>query len=157
MGLEACSVQGFRVFRPRGSLCLSVSLSLSTYIYIYIYVYMKFSTQSDNMVELPKSSISVPFGFRVLFLQRRQAFRSAAVEAISMEALWGLFFVAEWIHFTLLGIVLPTIRPRGSKYPNSRVLGPKNHWEYGFWDLKPCYLGTWTLWETISVHFLGGL
>ena len=37
-GLEACSVQGFRVFRPRGSLCLSVSLSLSLHIYIYMYI-----------------------------------------------------------------------------------------------------------------------
>ena len=37
--------------------------------------------------------------------------------------------------------------PRGSKYPNSRVSGTKNHSEYGFWDLKPYYLGTWTLWD----------
>ena len=36
--------------------------------------------------------------------------------------------------------------PRGSKYPNSRVSGTKNHSEYGFWNLKPYYLGTWTLW-----------
>ena len=27
--------------------------------------------------------------------------------------------------------------PRGSKHPNSRVSGSKNHSEYGFWDLKP--------------------
>ena len=35
--------------------------------------------------------------------------------------------------------------PRGSKYPNSRVSGTKSHSEYGFWDLKPYYLGTCTL------------
>ena len=33
-----------------------------------------------------------------------------------------------------------------NKDPTSRVLGPKNHSEYRFWDLKPYYLGTWTLW-----------
>ena len=38
------------------------------------------------------------------------------------------------------------IEPLGSKYPNSRVSRSKNHSEYGFWDLKPYYLGTWTLW-----------
>ena len=37
--------------------------------------------------------------------------------------------------------------PRGSKYPNSRVLGPKIHTLNGFWTLKPYYLGTWTLWD----------
>ena len=41
--------------------------------------------------------------------------------------------------------------PRGSKYPNSRVLGPKNHTLNGFGDLKPCYLGTWTLWVRVSM------
>ena len=35
--------------------------------------------------------------------------------------------------------------PRGSKYPNSRVLGPKVHTLNGFWTLKPYHLGTWTL------------
>ena len=35
--------------------------------------------------------------------------------------------------------------PRGSEYPNSTVLGPKNHTLNGFWKLKPYYLGTWTL------------
>ena len=35
--------------------------------------------------------------------------------------------------------------PRGSKYPNSRVSGPKIHTLNGFWTLKPYYLGTWTL------------
>ena len=35
--------------------------------------------------------------------------------------------------------------PRGSEYPNSRVLGPKIHTLNGFWTLKPYYLGTWTL------------
>ena len=34
---------------------------------------------------------------------------------------------------------------RGSKYPNSRVLGAKIHTLNGFWTLKPYYLGTWTL------------
>ena len=45
-------------------------------------------------------------------------------------------------------------KPRGSKskYPNSRVSGTKNHSEHGFWDLKPCYLGTWTLWETLNLN-----
>ena len=39
--------------------------------------------------------------------------------------------------------------PRGSEYPNSKVLGPKIHTLNGFWTLKPYYLGTWTLrvWE----------
>ena len=36
--------------------------------------------------------------------------------------------------------------PRRSKYPNSRVLGPKLHTLNGFGSLKPYYLGTWTLW-----------
>ena len=35
--------------------------------------------------------------------------------------------------------------PRGSEYPNSKVLGPKIHTLNGFWTLKPYYLGTWTL------------
>ena len=35
--------------------------------------------------------------------------------------------------------------PRGSKYPNSRVPGPKIHTLNGFWTLKHYYLGTWTL------------
>ena len=35
--------------------------------------------------------------------------------------------------------------PRGSKYPNSRVPGPKIHTLSGFWTLKHNYLGTWTL------------
>ena len=39
--------------------------------------------------------------------------------------------------------------PRGSKYPNSRVLGPKIHTLNGFWTLKPYYLGTWTLWVRV--------
>ena len=35
--------------------------------------------------------------------------------------------------------------PRGSRYPNSSVSGPKIHTLNGFWTLKPYYLGTWTL------------
>ena len=42
--------------------------------------------------------------------------------------------------------------PRGSKYPNSRVLGPKVHTLNGFWTLKPYYLGTWTLWAIQSAR-----
>ena len=38
--------------------------------------------------------------------------------------------------------------PRGSKHPNSRVLGPKAHTLNGSWTLKPYYLGTWTLRDT---------
>ena len=37
------------------------------------------------------------------------------------------------------------VLPRGSEYPNSKVLGPKIHTLNGFWTLKPYYLGTWTL------------
>ena len=37
--------------------------------------------------------------------------------------------------------------PKESKYPNRRVSRTKNHSEYVFWDLKPYYLDTWTLWE----------
>ena len=37
------------------------------------------------------------------------------------------------------------LRPSGSEYPNSRVLGPKLHTLNGFWALKPYYLGTWTV------------
>ena len=44
--------------------------------------------------------------------------------------------------------------PRGSKYPNSRVLGPKVHTLNGFWTLKPYYLGTWTLRETYTCAFV---
>ena len=40
--------------------------------------------------------------------------------------------------------------PRGSKYPNSRVLGPKVHTLNGFWTLEPYYLGTWTLREPLK-------
>ena len=32
-------------------------------------------------------------------------------------------------------------------YPNSGVSGPKIHTLNGFWTLKHCYLGTWTLWD----------
>ena len=39
----------------------------------------------------------------------------------------------------------PKALPRGSKYPNSRVPGPKIHTLNGFWTLEPYYLGTWTL------------
>ena len=39
------------------------------------------------------------------------------------------------------------IRPRGSEYPNSKVLSLKTHTLNGFWTLKPYYLGTWTLRE----------
>ena len=46
--------------------------------------------------------------------------------------------------------MLSDLVPRGSKHPNSRVSGTKNHSEYGFWDLKPYYLGTWTLWGSFS-------
>ena len=35
--------------------------------------------------------------------------------------------------------------PRGSEYPNSKVLGPKIYTLNGFWTLKPYYLGTRTL------------
>ena len=35
--------------------------------------------------------------------------------------------------------------PTGSKYPNSRVLGPKIHILKGCGTMKPYYLGTWTL------------
>ena len=46
-----------------------------------------------------------------------------------------------WAH----GPLYPIKPLRGSKYPNSRVLGPKVHTLNGFWTLKPYYLGTWTL------------
>ena len=36
--------------------------------------------------------------------------------------------------------------PRGFKYPNGRGLGPKLPTLNGIGDLKPYYLGTWTLW-----------
>ena len=37
-----------------------------------------------------------------------------------------------------------------SKYPNSRVSRSQDHSEYGFWDLKPYYLGTQTLWGGVQ-------
>ena len=40
-------------------------------------------------------------------------------------------------------------KPRGSKYPNSRGLGPKIHTLNGFCNLKPYYLGVWTLRERV--------
>ena len=43
--------------------------------------------------------------------------------------------------------------PRGSEYPNSRVLGPQIHTLNGFWTLKPYYLGTWTL-RVLLMHLL---
>ena len=43
-------------------------------------------------------------------------------------------------------LVLPVMAfPRGSEYPNSKVSGPNIHTLKGFWNLKPYYLGTWTL------------
>ena len=42
---------------------------------------------------------------------------------------------------------IPLCQALRAKCPNSRVSGSKNHSEYGFWDLKPYYLGTRTLWE----------
>ena len=45
--------------------------------------------------------------------------------------------------------------PRGSKYPNSRVLGPKIHTLNGCWSLKPYYLGTWTLSGFFRVYRFG--
>ena len=41
--------------------------------------------------------------------------------------------------------VLHGLSPRGSRYPNSRVLSHKIHTLDGFWTLKAYYLGTWTL------------
>ena len=41
-------------------------------------------------------------------------------------------------------------KPRGSKHPNSRVLGPKIHTLNACWTLKPYYLGTWTLRESLK-------
>ena len=35
--------------------------------------------------------------------------------------------------------------PYGSKDPNNRVLGPKYYIINSIWDLKPFYLGPWTL------------
>ena len=35
--------------------------------------------------------------------------------------------------------------PEGSKDSNNGVLGPKYYNLNGIWDLKPCYLGPWTL------------
>ena len=35
--------------------------------------------------------------------------------------------------------------PQGSKDPNGGVLGPKHYNMNGIWDLKPYYLGPWTL------------
>ena len=42
-------------------------------------------------------------------------------------------------------------KPRGSKYLNTRILGPQIHTLNGFWTLKPYHLGTWTLWESVCV------
>ena len=42
--------------------------------------------------------------------------------------------------------------PRGSEYPNSKVLSPKIHTLSGFWTLKPQYLGTWTLRASPETH-----
>ena len=33
----------------------------------------------------------------------------------------------------------------------------KTHSEYGFWDLKPYYLGTWTLWVMSALCCLGAV
>ena len=33
-------------------------------------------------------------------------------------------------------------QPRGSEYPNSKVLAPKIHTPKGYWTLRPYYLGT---------------
>ena len=41
--------------------------------------------------------------------------------------------------------------PKGSEFPNSKVLGPKIHTLNGFWTLKPYYLGTWTLREWLHL------
>ena len=35
--------------------------------------------------------------------------------------------------------------PQGSKDPKNRELGPKYYSINGIWDLKPYYLGPWTL------------
>ena len=46
--------------------------------------------------------------------------------------------------------------PRGSEYPNSKVLGPKIHILSGFWTLKPYCLSTWTLRVWFGLEGLSG-
>ena len=43
------------------------------------------------------------------------------------------------------------------KGPSTQIVGfqSKDHLEYAFWDLKPYYLGTWTLWVSLAVFRLG--
>ena len=44
-----------------------------------------------------------------------------------------------------VGAVADLLQPRGSEYPNSKVLAPKINTLKGVWTLEPYYLGTWTL------------
>ena len=79
--------------------------------------------------------------------QRKASFKGSPAEESGALSGPNIFMedksaeIPETLHWLRIGPPLP----KGSKYPNSRVLGPKIHALNGFWTLKPYYLGTWTL------------
>ena len=72
--------------------------------------------------------------------------RGLGSEPKSCKALACENVVAEWIDFTLFGIILPTItRKVCTFWDNTPTIKPK---VYTFWDNTPHF-------KTKSVHFLG--
>ena len=51
-----------------------------------------------------------------------------------------------------MGDTSPIHNPRGSRYPNSRVLRPYPYSEW-FLDSETLLLGTWTLWVIVIPKF----